>query len=58
MIVSPTLAFWQTRPRTIRSREIRGSAAADDPVGHIGLSLASVMGPGCCHEEGTTWRHE
>jgi hypothetical protein len=22
------------------------------------LSLASVMGPGCCHEEGTTWLHE
>jgi hypothetical protein len=22
------------------------------------LSLASVMGPGGCHEEGTTWRHE
>ena len=22
------------------------------------LSLASLMGPGCCHEEGTTWRHE
>jgi hypothetical protein len=22
------------------------------------LSLASVMGPGCCHEEGTTLGHE
>src|SRR5262245_913541 len=22
------------------------------------LSLASVMGPGCCHEEGTTFGHE
>ena len=30
--------------------------------GHVpglaGLSLASVMGPGCCHEEGTTLGHE
>jgi uncharacterized membrane protein YphA (DoxX/SURF4 family) len=24
----------------------------------LALSLASVMGPGCCHEEGTTWHHE
>ena len=24
----------------------------------IGVSLASVMGPGCCHEEGTTLGHE
>jgi len=23
-----------------------------------GVSLASVMGPGCCHEEGTTLGHE
>jgi hypothetical protein len=22
------------------------------------VSLARVMGPGCCHEEGTAWRHE
>jgi hypothetical protein len=22
------------------------------------MSLASVMGPGCCHEEGTTLGHE
>jgi hypothetical protein len=21
------------------------------------MSLARVMGPGCCHEEGTAWRH-
>ena len=36
MILSPTLAFWQTSPRTIRSRAIRGPAVAEDPVGHIG----------------------
>lgn len=36
MILSPTLAFSQTGPRTIHSREIRGPAVADDPVGHIG----------------------
>lgn len=40
MVLSPTLAFWQTGPRTIRSREIRGSAVADDPVGHIGQGVA------------------
>jgi hypothetical protein len=26
--------------------------------GGLRLSLASLMGPGCCHEEGTTLGHE
>jgi hypothetical protein len=34
---------------------------ADIPAGLTAappLSLARVMGPGCCHGKGTTWRHE
>jgi lactoylglutathione lyase len=46
-------AEFLTEPKDHGS-EIR--AYIRDPDGH--LSLASVMGPGCCHEEGTTSGHE
>jgi hypothetical protein len=36
--------------------EVEGMARTRWPPGL--LSLASVMGPGCCHEEGTTLGHE
>ena len=32
--------------------------AERESAGQRAVSLASVMGPGCCHEEGTTLGHE
>jgi len=45
---------WQL---TGQGQEVTGtcrSASKEDRI----LSLASSMGPGCCHEQGTTFGHE
>lgn len=41
-------------PTTARDRDVVWRSISD-AYGRYALSLASVMGPPCCHEHGTTW---
>ena len=50
------LAFLEARHRAHARVEDRIRHAKDSGLGRFPLSLASVMGPPCCHEHGTTWR--
>src|SRR5260221_9550303 len=54
-----TFATWE-RTCLNASWTTAGSVASSDARAYPthGLSLASVMGPGCCHEEGTTCCHD
>ena len=50
-ICAPAHDIFQILANPARHPEFDGSES-------LRMSLANVMGPGCCHEEGTAWRHE
>jgi hypothetical protein len=52
------LCQWRKRRRRRCAQSKSEQPSSKNTNGSTWLSLARVMGPGCCHGKGTAWRHE